>query len=198
MPIAQPAPRLDPPSQRDPVSGEAPRASHQGWHDFLPQKFYEIHQMEAQHSFHPDLPLNTIWGFNGIFPGPAFHARYGEPIIVRFHNDLPANHMGFGIPQTTTHLHNGHTASESHGFPGDFFDSGLFKDNHYPNILAGRDPRETLGTLWYHDHRFDLRHKTPIRGLSASTSSSMNWTLAMKPTTIRRLFDFRAASSTSP
>ena len=165
MPIAQSVPSLDPPSQPDPVSGEAPRASHQRWHDFLPKMFYDIHQMEAQHSFHPDLPLNTIWGFNGIFPGPTFHARYGEPIVVRFHNDLPTNHVGFGIPQTTTHLHNGHTPSESDGFPADFFDSGLFKDNHYPNTLAGGDPRETLGTLWYHDHRVDFTAQNSYRGL---------------------------------
>jgi FtsP/CotA-like multicopper oxidase with cupredoxin domain len=90
------------------------------------------------------------------------------------HNDLPANHVGFGIPQTSTHLHNGHTPSESDGFPGDFFNSGFFWDQHYPNVLAGftdpkfapnGDPREALGTMWYHDHRFDFTAQNAYKGL---------------------------------
>ncbi|PYU10697.1 MAG: bilirubin oxidase, partial [Acidobacteria bacterium] len=62
--------------------------------------------------------------------------------MVRFRNELPANHVGFGSPEIITHLHGGHTASESDGWPGDFYASGLFKDNHYPNFFAGGDPRE--------------------------------------------------------
>src|SRR3989475_1895923 len=141
-------------------------AAHQRYSEFPPRVFYEIHQKEAKHSFHPDLPENLIWGFAGIFPGPTFHARYGEPIIARFYNDLPANHVGFGIPETSTHLHNAHTASESDGFPTDFFFSGQFKDNHYPNIYAGGDPREALGTLWYHDHRVDFTTQNVYKGLA--------------------------------
>jgi len=155
----------------DPAPGPA---AHQRFFDFPPRLFYETHQKEAKHSFHPDLPENLIWGFDGIFPGPTFHARYGEPIIVRFHNDLPANHVGFGIPETSTHLHNAHAASESDGFPTDFFFSGQCKDNHYPNIYAGGDPREALGTLWYHDHRVDFTTQTFTRVLLVSTSFSMS------------------------
>jgi len=174
LPVAQPVLTLDVVPQQNSVLGEAPRAPHQHWNEFLPRKFYAIHEREADHSFHPDMPLNKIWGFNGIFPGPTFHARYGEPIVVRFYNDLPANHVGFGMPQTTTHLHNAHAGSESDGFPGDFYDSGLFKDNHYPNVLAGfssgpfkgqGDPREAMGTLWYHDHRVDFTAQNTYKGL---------------------------------
>ena len=172
--IAQPVPSLNPAPQPNPIAGEGRALPHQRWAEFLPQKFYDIHQFEAQHSFHSDLPLNNIWGFNGTFPGPTFHARYGEPILVRRHNDLPANHVGFGIPQTTTHLHNGHTPSESDGFPGDFFDSGLFYDQRYPNALAGFDAfpgtrgdvNEALSTLWYHDHRFDFTAQNVYKGLA--------------------------------
>ncbi len=155
-PVAQPVQKLD--VAPDP-------AAHQRFFEFPPRLFYEIHQKETKHSFHPDLPENLIWGFDGIFPGPTFHARYGEPIIVRFCNDLPANHVGFGIPETSTHLHNAHTASESDGFPTDFFFSGQCKDNHYPNIYAGGDPREALGTLWYHDHRVDFTTQNVYKGL---------------------------------
>ena len=164
-PVAQAVPTLTPAPDINQVAGEARRAPHQLWNEFLPQKFYDIHEREADHSFHPDLPLNKIWGFNGIFPGPTFHAKYGEPVLVRFRNDLPADHVGFGIPSITTHLHGGHTASESDGFPGDFYASGLFKDNHYPSFFAGGDPREAQGTLWYHDHRVEFTAQNTYKGL---------------------------------
>ena len=164
-PVAESVQTLNPTPDINPVAGEAPRPPHQRWNEFLPQKFYDIHEQEADHSFHPNLPLNKIWGFNGIFPGPTFHARYREPIVVRFRNDLPANHVGYGIPETTVHFHGGHTASESDGFPNDFYASGLFKDNHYPNFFAGGDSREAQGTLWYHDHRVDFTTPNTYKGL---------------------------------
>ncbi len=165
IPVAQAVPALNPAPDINPVAGEAPRAPHQRWNEFLPRKFYDIHEREADHSFHPDLPLSKIWGYNGLFPGPTFHARYGEPIVVRFRNELPANHVGFGSPEIITHLHGGHTASESDGWPGDFYASGLFKDNHYPNFFAGGDPREAEGTLHYHDHRVDFTAQNVYKGL---------------------------------
>jgi FtsP/CotA-like multicopper oxidase with cupredoxin domain len=93
---------------------------------------------------------------------------------VRFRNNLPVNHTGFGHNTTTIHLHNGHTASESDGFAGDFYAPGLFKDFHYPNVLAGYDefpatkgdPREALNTLWYHDHRHSFTSPNNYRGLN--------------------------------
>src|SRR5712692_8832358 len=88
-PVAKAVQALIPAPDINPVAGEAPRAPHQHWQEFLPKKFYEIHEREAYHSFHPNLPPSKIWGFDGIFPGPTFHARYGEPIVVRFRNELP-------------------------------------------------------------------------------------------------------------
>jgi len=174
-PIAEAMSSLTPAPQAAPntAAGEARQATHQRWDEFLPREFYEIHEREAPHSFHPELPVNTIWGYDGTFPGPTYQGRYGQPVLVRMHNDLPADHVGFGIPQTSTHLHNGHTPSESDGFPADFFDSGLFYDQHYPNVCAGfdafppaGDARETMNTLWYHDHRFDFTAQNVYKGLA--------------------------------
>src|SRR5207245_6581072 len=116
--------------------------------------------------------------------GPLIKAKYREPIVVRFHNALPADNQGFGINQTTTHLHNGHTASESDGGPTKFYDAGHFKDHHYANVRAGfasthpmsalpirsdgsgngkmvpGDVKETMSFLWFHDHRFDVTTQT--------------------------------------
>src|SRR6476619_5248292 len=70
------------------------------------------------------LPLSTIYGFNGTFPGPMINAEYGKPVLVRFNNRLDENPLGldrqdFGSPDWSflTHLHNGHTAPESDGNP---------------------------------------------------------------------------------
>ncbi|MCI0588508.1 MAG: multicopper oxidase domain-containing protein [Planctomycetes bacterium] len=172
---------LNPAPAEFPVQGEAPRAPHQKWSQFLPQKTYELVAAETTHVFHPDLPApSTVWSFNGMIPGPLIKANYGEPIVVRFRNSLPtvAQHVGPGRPEISIHLHNGHTASESDGNPADFYATPFFKDNHYPNVLAGfasthqpnGDPNEALSSLWYHDHRFDFTAPNVYKGLAGMYS----------------------------
>jgi hypothetical protein len=127
---------------------------------FPPVEFYAMTQRPAPVKLSPSLPTQQMWGYDGIVPGPTFVARYGRPILVRNFNQLPSQNGGFGINSVSTHLHNGHTPSESDGFPCDFFDAGRFYDHHYPNVLAGilsthpgtGDINESLSTLWYHDH----------------------------------------------
>jgi len=180
-PVAVPVPSLNPaPTKHANITGgEAARATHQKWSQFLPQVFYKVHTKPGMHRFHPELPLSPIWGYDGIVPGPTFIARQGVPTLVRFHNDLPLNHFGSGgwaIEQDIVHLHNGHTPSESDGFAGDFYNPGFFKDHHYPNVLAGftedkhaatmGDPREAMNTLWYHNHRADFTSQNTYRGLA--------------------------------
>jgi FtsP/CotA-like multicopper oxidase with cupredoxin domain len=178
-PVAQPSQLTPAPTlAANTAGGEAPRANHQRWTEFLPAVYYDFHAQEFNHSFHPQYPSQPVWGYNGRAPGPVIKARYGTPILVRVHNDLPANHIGFGDPRIVTHLHGGHTASESDGFAGEFYASGLFKDHHYPNILAGYDTfgvdpitglrgdtRETEGFLFYHDHRVDFTAANNYKGL---------------------------------
>lgn len=165
--------------------GECGRAPQQRWADWVPQKYYALNVKQAQHSFHPELPMQTIWGYDGLLPGPTLVERYGVPILVRIRNDLPANTVGFGSPEITTHLHNLHCASGSDGYAGDYYSAakfgptltgpGAYKDFHYPNCYAGYDdpryhgtngdPREALGTLFYHDHRLDFTAPNIYRGL---------------------------------
>lgn len=101
----KPVSGLSPPSTQDANtgSGECGRPSHQRQGDWPPQKYYVMHAKEAFHSFHPELPTQKIWGYDGILPGPTFVERYGVPIIVRIQNDLPANTVGFGSPEITTY-----------------------------------------------------------------------------------------------
>src|SRR5207248_1386820 len=136
------------------------------WAPYPPQGYYGLHVTATRHFFHPELPASLAWTFNNITPGPTIYGTYGQPVLVRYHNDLPANHVGFGIPQVSVHLHNAHTASESDGYPGDFYNTGFFKDHHYPAFCAGGDPAEALGTLWYHDHRLDFTAQNAYKGLA--------------------------------
>jgi FtsP/CotA-like multicopper oxidase with cupredoxin domain len=143
------------------AGGEAARDDHQRWEEFNPSITYLLEARAGTHQFHRDYLPTYIWGFNGRYPGPTILNAYGIPSLVRFKNSLPDPTTSFGSPELTVHLHNGHTPSESDGFAGDFFASGLFKDNHYPNAYAGiddfggfpkGDPREAMHTFWYHDH----------------------------------------------
>jgi FtsP/CotA-like multicopper oxidase with cupredoxin domain len=155
------------------AAGEAARADHQDFNQFFPFVQYDISIQPTLHQFHPDIPSTYCWGYNGIYPGPTFLGVYGLPQVVRFHNNLPVNHNGFGTNTHTTHLHNGHTASESDGFASDFWSPGFFKDHHYLNVYAGfnahppiGDPLEAQYTYWYHDHRHSFTATNNYRGLN--------------------------------
>lgn len=164
-PFVEPLPLPVIPTPVASLSPAAVTSQFQRYSQFPAKQFYDINVKEALHSFHPSLPLNRVWGYNGISPGPDFRARYGTPMIVRYRNNLPTISTGFGDPNIITHLHNGHNGSESDGYPGDFYGSGKYKDHHYPFMLAGNDPNEALGSLWYHDHRIDFTAANTYKGL---------------------------------
>jgi len=161
----------------DPIACISPgdaiqRSAKQAYNQFKPVKWYEIWERQNDnYSWHPDLPKQPLWGFDGIFPGPCIRTKHNEPIVVRWHNALPTvNKLGFGLPSTSTHLHNFHTASESDGFPTDFINSGQFHDSHYTMCCPGwstgqEDDREMLNTMWYHDHRQDFTAQNTYAGL---------------------------------
>ncbi len=127
------------------------------------------------------LPLSTIYGFNGTFPGPRINAEYGKPCLVRFENHLDENPLGldrqdFGSPDWTflTHLHNGHTAPESDGNPHYSMTRGpkyqgyhpqTSCDNLYLNWPAGGDDREKQSFFWFHDHRMDQTGSNVYKGM---------------------------------
>ncbi|MET3932659.1 multicopper oxidase domain-containing protein [Arthrobacter sp. OAP107] len=127
------------------------------------------------------LPLSTIYGFNGTFPGPMINAEYGKPVLVRFENHLDENPLNldrqdFGSPDWSflTHLHNGHTAPESDGNPHYSMTAGpkhpgfrpqMFVDNLYLNWPAGGDDREKQSFFWFHDHTMDHTGSNVYKGM---------------------------------
>ena len=189
LPIARPVRSLNPAPTVEPntAAGESRTRPHQALTIFPPTTFYKVSQHAAQVSMSPDLPLQTVWAFDDgtgpSFPGPTYVSRYGGANLVRNFNNLPPENQngGFGLPSVSTHLHNGHTPSESDGFPCDFFErpdlgfpAGHFYDQHYPNVLAGilstnpgtGDINESLSTLFYHDHRLDFTAQNTYKGLT--------------------------------
>jgi hypothetical protein len=120
---------IPPPQQNaNTLAGEAARAPHQRWAEFMPDVQYHLVAKAATHRFHSDYEPSYVWAFNGQVPAPTILNIYGHPSVVRFRNNLPnqANHTGFGRSEITIHLHNGHHGSESDGFAGDFFGVGLW------------------------------------------------------------------------
>ena len=156
-----------------------------------------IDQANSMHPrFHPNMPdqgPNALWTFNGTLPPNLVIGRYGEPILFRHHNGLPADvtqNGGFGRNSLSTHEHNGHHGAENDGFSGAFFFPNQFYDYHWPIVLAGRDtmnvnatdPRagspdgsggitkvpgdwhETMSTHWFHDHMFGFTSQNVYKG----------------------------------
>jgi spore coat protein A len=68
--------------------------------------FYEITQREAQVNILPG-KFTTIWGYDGLFPGPTIKAKRDRSVVIRYTNRLT-------VP-TSVHLHGASTASESLG-----------------------------------------------------------------------------------
>jgi FtsP/CotA-like multicopper oxidase with cupredoxin domain len=208
-----------------PVEGRPPGSmwAHQGWERYYPQVAIEATQapattnysynpqvpsslnsgIDAAHGlparFHPGLPVqnpNSLWTFNGTLPPKLVLGRYGEPLLFRHHNGLPADvrdNGGFGRHTLTTHEHNGHHGAENDGFTGAYFFPNQFYDYHWPIVLAGcttmntgatdrmasspdgsaglnhvaGDWHETMSTHWFHDHMFSFTAQNVYKGNAA-------------------------------
>ena len=127
-------------------------------------------------------------------PLPTVVARYkagaNTAVLIRRYNQLPlgAPIGGFGRNEITAHTHNFHSGPDSDGGPcdpslgadsqnattqGRFFFPGQYYDYYYNMKRAGftnpgtpdGDVRETLSTLWYHDHREGHTFENVYKGL---------------------------------
>ncbi|MEV0411698.1 multicopper oxidase family protein [Streptomyces sp. NPDC050448] len=132
---------------------------------------YELEQREGQARILPGL-TTTVWGYDGIFPGPTISARTGRRTKVRVHNNLT-------VP-TVTHLHGGITPPESDGYPTDLLlPTRCAPGQTRPHAGDAHGGQTTVAhrtydhpmpqqaaTLWYHDHRMDHSAPQVWRGLA--------------------------------
>ena len=211
MPFLDPLPLPPAPGKVAPFSDLDPAAGQYRYHaaplyvDPNTASFYRIVAEVRSVKFHSQLPPTEIWGYrDGSLPasqpwdfalGPTFNRPltnnpYG-PTIVRHVNELPrvAEHVGFGEPRNSVHLHGGHQAARSDGYPTDFvqadgtpfkvtFEHGEHFDYVYPLLAPGffddrengtstqTDQTERPSTLWYHDHIIDFTSQNVYRGLA--------------------------------
>jgi FtsP/CotA-like multicopper oxidase with cupredoxin domain len=110
----------------------------------------------------------SIWGYDGIVPGPTIEARVGRSVSLHLRNAL-------NVP-IVNHLHGGRTSTESDGYPTDLImPVGGFPAPHMADPLAKitqgeRDyiytNEQRAATLWYHDHRMDFTAPQVWRGLA--------------------------------
>ena len=141
-------------------------ARHQRYDEFSPRYFYNMEVCEELVRPHPQLGWSRCSTYEHSVPGVTFMHRYGVPVLCRINNQLPQVLQGFGSCDVITHVHNGHHAPESDGFPEDRFSPGTFRDHHWANTLASGDPLEAKGTMWYHDHCLDFTAQNTYRGLA--------------------------------
>lgn len=197
---------INPLTGRGPIEGRPPGEffAHQRWDEFFPKAGYvmSLAQVASGTRFHPLFPAQnpeSVWTWasgnvpNGKLPPFLIKARYGEPILLRAYNNLPADRAingGFGRNETQFHFHNAHNGAESdgaanvHHFPGTFYDyrwslalarrdkintAATDKKASAPNGAGGLvnvpgDFREIQSSLWAHDHRFFFTAENVYKG----------------------------------
>lgn len=132
-----------------------------------------------------DAPLmTTVWGYNGLYPGPTIEAYKNEKIIVRWENNLidedgnllehilpidPTVHQAdpiTGIP-VVTHLHGGHTEAASDGHPQAWYTQNFeYTGKHFAKENYVYDNDQEATTLWYHDHALGITRLNVYAGLA--------------------------------
>jgi spore coat protein A, manganese oxidase len=137
-----------------------------------------IRMVQFEHEAHRDLPRTIIWGYNGMWPGPTFEVRKGQPTWVKWMNHLPTKHLlpvdhtihGVGpeVPpvRTVTHLHGARVMPDSDGYP----DAWVTPDGRFGPVRAANPCHfpndQPATTLWYHDHALGITRLNVYTGLA--------------------------------
>lgn len=191
-PFVSPLPIPPPPIQVAPFTPSPEAVAHLGdlGGGSIPAntRYYQLIEEEVLVQLHPELPLTPVWRYRDVnappdspfVTGPTFVVTHGDPQVVRQMNRLPADHVGFGMPDTTVHLHGGHVLPLFDGFPMNVpaelpvpvvFSPGQDFDYVYAHQDVGfaegaPDPDERASMLWYHDHLMDFTGPNVYRGLA--------------------------------
>lgn len=140
--------------------------------------FYDVSMEETTQKLHRDLPETTLWGYEGSYPGPTIEARHGEQVIVRWHNNLPREHLlpvdntihgAINTPEVRTvpHLHGGNVPPHSDGYPDAWFTPDYTQTGPFFRSATYTYPNEQPpATLWYHDHAIGITRLNVYAGLA--------------------------------
>jgi len=149
-----------------------------------PLRHYELIAEQRAVRLHPQLPPTLVWGYrdaatpsSSLMLGPTLVTRANEPFVLRYRNELPQNHQGFGLTHTVLHLHGAHIPAEYDGFPENVhgYTSVIGPGETFDYAVSTLDPGTIDGhpetsnrpaTMWYHDHVLDYTAQNVMRGLA--------------------------------
>jgi spore coat protein A len=154
----------------DPLPQPAVRAPSGTYHG---KPLYDVYLKAAKAKIHSQLDSTPVFTFDGSYPGPTFLVWKDQGNWVRYHNDLPTNHMfdvdtmipvmmGMGYGQSSrfvAHLHGGDVESQYDGWCTDFVYPGQTLNYYYPNS-------QRAATLWYHDHSCGVTRLNAYAGIA--------------------------------
>ena len=174
-----PAPTPNPPLYRPPM---LPTLALAPFVDALPlpevirptlrngQRSINVTMQEIHAKVHRDVPSTRMWSYGPNALAPLIEARAGEPLQIRWVNNLPTKHFlpidyslhgcGHDVPdvRATAHLHGAKSASKDDGYPEDWFIPGQSRVCPYPL-------QQDATALWFHDHAMGINRLNTYAGL---------------------------------
>lgn len=150
-------------------------------------EYHEVSVSEITQSLHPELPDTTLWGFDGVFPGPVIEGQQNQRLKVRFDNSqLPTEHL-FGVDRrihgtepedypeydgpvpevrTVTHFHGLNVAPESDGQAEMWKSPDGITGPRFVKHVHDIPNRQAKLTSTYHDHTLGISRLNVYAGLA--------------------------------
>ena len=145
----------------------------------------------GEHRFHRDLPVSSVWGYEGTYPGPTIEAERGQPVTVEWRNELAGPFpvadtvapkatdpdgvsvqclpgLSGGVADPHAAALTGQTVVHLHGgltpASSDGWAENLFAPGQPAVFQYPMDQRAAL--LWYHDHVMGITKLDVYAGLA--------------------------------
>ncbi len=142
--------------------------------------YYRVKMKEFQQKLHRDLPPTTLWGYEGIYPGPTIAVQRREKVRVRWENHLPVSQHLLPVDttihgagpcepkvRTVVHLHGANVDSKSDGYPEAWFTNGYkITGPKFTREVYEYTNDQKATTLWYHDHAVGSTRLNVYAGLA--------------------------------
>ncbi len=156
--------------------------------------YYEVGMYQIQQQLHSQLPPTTVWAYGTSaatagYPGATFEVTRGQPIQVKWINDLwgvqhplpvdqtlhwadPLNLGHVFLPYlgpipTVTHVHGAEVEPQSDGGPDSWFTPGFgITGSGWQKEVYYYDNEQPPTTLWYHDHALGITRLNVYMGLA--------------------------------
>lgn len=140
--------------------------------------YYKIKMKQVKQRLHKYFPKTTVWGYNGMYPGPTIETIRDRRVFVKWINKLPKKHIlpvdqtlhgAVDTPEvrTVVHLHGANVSSDSDGYPEAWFTRN-FKETgpYFSRKVYEYTNHQHATALWYHDHALGITRLNVYAGLA--------------------------------